>query len=245
MMIDFDRIVIVNLDRRPDRWLRIRANLRRIDWPFDRQPERVAAFDGRDHPPPEGFGGTAGAWGCFRSHLAVCNAALRDGVESLLIFEDDALLLPDFDLRARRFLDVVPDDWEMLYLGGRHWEKDRCPVSVNREVLQGFCVLGTWAYALRGRAIDALRDTIDRFPHCLEEEKFNVDRIFGSLQSLERRPDRPMGELRTYTPWRWMVHHGEGLSDTNGLRYRSYHFDLADELIDELRAGLTQEEVLI
>jgi hypothetical protein len=228
----FDRVVIINLDRRPDRWLRIGANLAQIDWPFA-EPVRVAAHDGRQDPPPACFAHTPGAWGCLMSHLKVCNQAIRDGIESLLIFEDDGFFPLDFELRARRFLDAVPDDWESLYLGGYHYLPAGWPRPIDGEVLQGRCVLGTWAYALRGRAIRALGRALEQAPQAIAEDRFGVDRLWGVLHR-----DRI---IKVYTPWQWAVHHGGGRSDTNGRQYRTHDFRLPEIVSHALRQQVPEE----
>lgn len=234
----FERVVIINLDCRPDRWLRIRANIDAIDWPLP-QPERLAAHDGRLDPPPDWFRHTPGAWGCLMSHLRACNQAIRDQVESLLIFEDDAFFPLDFADRLPSFLDAIPDDWEAIYLGGYHYLHPLTPSPphpVTPDVLRGRCVLGTWAYALRGRGIRALGRALELAPEAAAEEKFGVDRLWGRLH-LD-------GILRVYTPWEWLVYHGGGRSDTNGRYYRMHDFNLPAEVLEALRAQLP-EEILV
>jgi len=228
----FDRVSIINLDRRPDRWLQIRANLEAIDWPLP-EPDRISAHDGRQSPPPDWFRHTPGAWGCLVSHLKVCSQAIRDGVNSVLIIEDDAHFPIDFADRLGPFLAAVPDDWEAIYLGGYHFLEAGDPVPVDDQVLRGRCVLGTWAYALRGRAIRALGRAIEQAPRLAAEELFGVDRLWGRLH-LD-------GIVRVYTPWRWLVHHGGGRSDTNGRHYLTHDFNMPAEVTDRLRAQLPQE----
>ena len=51
--------------------------------------------------------------GCLESHLTVMKEAIADGIKYLLIFEDDVKF-------KRKVLPLpeVPEDWDMLYLGG-------------------------------------------------------------------------------------------------------------------------------
>ena len=58
----FDRVVCVNLDRRPERWARFQKNLGRVAWPF-KEVERFRAVDGAMVPPPVGWVSGGGAWG--------------------------------------------------------------------------------------------------------------------------------------------------------------------------------------
>lgn len=51
--------------------------------------------------------------GCLESHLNVIKQALKENIETLLIFEDDVKFK-----RPLTPLKNVPEDWDMLYLGG-------------------------------------------------------------------------------------------------------------------------------
>lgn len=230
----FDRAAIINLDRRLDRWARVSVNFR-ARWPLGKMPSRVRAYDGMGHKAsiPKRFRHTAGAWGCLQSHLAICDAAVRDGIESVAIFEDDALLVDGFAGRLREFMAAVPDDWDALYLGGSHYLPSGWPEPVNEQVLRGRCVLGCWAYVLRGRGLLAIREAIRQNPHCIGEELFGVDRLFGAMHVA--------GQLTVYTPWRWMVRHGGGRSDTNGTMHETNDFGLPEEVVHELRQRLPEE----
>jgi len=231
----FDACWVINLDRRPDRWQRFLAEVRRVDWPFP-LPERVAAIDGAACTPPPGFGGTAGAFGCLQSHLHLMQRAAAEGIDSVVIFEDDAVVGVDrFGDRVAEFLDYVPHDWEQLYFGGRHCMWHMTPTPVNANVLRGRCVLGTWAYAIRGFAKHALHYALARWPNCLADPLFNVDRIFGQQHRL--------GMVRAYTPWQWFLHHGGGRSDINGHTHRTNDFDLPRCARRLLRRHLAEKEV--
>ncbi len=90
----FDRVVIINLNRRQDRKELLARCLRLCKWPF-REPEWFEAFDGAViNPPPHYCHPPRGAWGCLLSHAAVIERALADGVNSLFILEDDAFFEP-------------------------------------------------------------------------------------------------------------------------------------------------------
>ncbi|MFY7904901.1 MAG: hypothetical protein ACOVO0_02090, partial [Burkholderiaceae bacterium] len=82
----FDRIVIINLPERTDRQRQVAAELRRLD--LELRTPGVQLFpaikpdDAADFP-------SRGARGAYLSHLEVLRLARRDGVQALLVMEDD------------------------------------------------------------------------------------------------------------------------------------------------------------
>ena len=118
----FARIVCINLDRRPDRWARVRARFARHGiGPV----ERFAAVDGSSVALPEVWRGREGVYGCLRSHLDVVASARGRGDGDLLIFEDDVEFAADLGPRFERAMAQRPDDWDILYFGGIHAERPR------------------------------------------------------------------------------------------------------------------------
>jgi hypothetical protein len=88
----FERVYVLNLESRPDRWQAFRSRLL-PDWPFA-EPKRVQAVDGRLVPPPAWWRSGPGSWGCYRSHLSLLEDCLNENVGSVLLMEDDATLVP-------------------------------------------------------------------------------------------------------------------------------------------------------
>src|ERR1044071_5860910 len=93
LSILFSKTVCINLDRRPERWQRMQAQLARHGI---HGVERFPAVDGNSVTKPTGWIHTAGAYGCLLSHLEVIREARRSNTPSVLIFEDDTVLDPDF-----------------------------------------------------------------------------------------------------------------------------------------------------
>lgn len=76
-----------------------------------------------------------GNHGCTEAHGKLLSIIASGPWERVLVFEDDAK--PVFDNTNERFSDMiteVPDDWDLLYLGGHYADKPKRRVS--KHVIQ-------------------------------------------------------------------------------------------------------------
>ena len=113
----FSHKVCINLDRRAYRWEQMQLKFARHDILGVR---RFPALDGKGLILPSGWSSTAGAYGCLLSHLQVVREAKQLGVSSVLIFEDDTVLAPEFNARFAAYSRQLPDDWDMVFFGAIH-----------------------------------------------------------------------------------------------------------------------------
>jgi len=123
-----------------------------VDWPL-RWPERFEAVDGQTVEVPAEWLHGPGAWGCMLSHRQVLREAIADGLDSILILEDDAVCCEDFSRRVADFLRRVPDDWDCLMLGGQHLLP---PAPVETGIVRCGGTQRTHAFALRRRIMPGL-----------------------------------------------------------------------------------------
>ena len=147
----FERVVVINLTRRADRRREMEAEFSK-GWPFV-EPVFQKAIDGQQCKPPQGYLHGDYAWACFQSHRRAIEDAINDGVNSVLILEDDALLCPDFSARAIRFANDLPLDWDFAWLGGHHMQP---PTPVKPGIVRSVHMDRCHAYAVRGTALREL-----------------------------------------------------------------------------------------
>lgn len=187
----FERIVCLNLDRRADRWDRFGREFRRAGWPLP-FPERFAAVDGQACQAPVWFRAQPGAWGCLQSHIRVLEDCLAAGIDSVLIFEDDAVADPERDLTEslETFLRVVPEDWDALYFGGQHLSP---PVDAGDYQI-GKNVNRTHAHAMRGEHLRRAYHHLTNWATHTKTPYHHVDHRLGMLHE----------ENRVYCPKRWL-----------------------------------------
>lgn len=197
----FDRVVVISLARRPDRLAAFQGRAAAA-WP-GQEIEVVPAVDGRQASPPAWWRTTPGAWGCYLSHKKAIAAALVEGVERLLVLEDDATFVPDFP--ARLAAVPVPADADWLYLGGQHLRRAE-PVAAG--LVRGVNVNRTHAYALLcTKALAAVRAHLEPDPK-LWRARHHVDHHYGLLHQAR--------SLNVYAASPWLCGQAAGVSDVDG-----------------------------
>lgn len=193
----FDRVVIINLDRREDRWKAVQEKLSKINWPF-KEPERFSAYDGNALPQPIGWKDGPGTWGCLLSHREVLGKAIQDGLLSILVLEDDIFFAPDFEKRVLAFLKGVPDNWDQIMLGGQYFDNTKV-YDISPEIRKVSLCHRAHAYAVRGNFMRYMYSKLcSSYGH--------VDHILNTFQ------DR----FNVYTPRHFLIGQDGSPSDISG-----------------------------
>lgn len=165
--------VCINLDRRPERWQRMQRvfSARGIG-----AVKRFSAIDGNEVALPQHWVHTAGAYGCLLSHVQVVREARDAGASSVLIFEDDAVFDPQFKDKFSSFIEELPSDWDMLFLGALH--KDE-PVKISEHISRITRANSTFAYAIRNTVFDAFIELNSRAEHVLDMNSYLLQERFN------------------------------------------------------------------
>jgi GR25 family glycosyltransferase involved in LPS biosynthesis len=202
----FQRVCVINLERRPDRWAAMQARLARAGI----TAERVAAVDGRAPgiaaeyaeyaalpplPRPAGVRAVTSSWQFYRDHdsqqariafeegrtgrKAIASAgalaylitwqgilerALADGVESLLVLDDDVAFHRDFAPLLAAAHAELPPDWLVLQLGTLQYNWDRAAIAPAGRHLyrtEGSAI-GSHAVGLRFEVLPFLLELVKR-----------------------------------------------------------------------------------
>ena len=64
---------------------------------------------------------SVGAWGYLLTMKKIFTDAINKGHKTIAVFDDDIILTHDFTLKFSRFIQNVPEDWEVLMLGASQW----------------------------------------------------------------------------------------------------------------------------
>lgn len=110
---------VITLRKRPDRGADFLSSFQTLT---GASPRIFYGFDGQRVPIPAKWETTKGAFGCCLAHAIAQYRVLSDAEYSdetpLAFFEDDAVFCADFRKRLETVAAIVPNDWEILYLGG-------------------------------------------------------------------------------------------------------------------------------
>jgi hypothetical protein len=226
IMLSVERVVLINLKRRPDRLAAFRRLQSEKGWRLP-EPQIFEAIDGAQVGEPSYYLAGAGAWGCLRSHVSILERAIMDDVSSILVLEDDLTWHADAWDRLAAFAKVVPPDWDQLMLGGQHIRPPSEEVAGHHVARFSGQELGiprsgrddpatsdakavpavvrctncqrTHAYAVRGKA---LRDLLRLWYPC----KTHIDHLMGPWQR----------SWKVYAPDPFVFGQGPGRSDVSG-----------------------------
>lgn len=88
------------------------------------------AKTGKDVEKPDWWKSSANRWSLVQNFIDILST---DTDEDILIFEDDCTFTEGFEEEYNAFLNEVPEDWDMLYLGAYHVAP---PIQVSPNVLR-------------------------------------------------------------------------------------------------------------
>ncbi len=183
----FDKVYVLNLDRRPDRLEKVTKELNSFGIEFD----RFSAVDGNNISDEEydfskfvsgkGMIENKYALACLRSHIEIIKDAKKNNYERVLIFEDDVYLDPNFEVHLQN-IKKIPN-WGLIYFGATQY-------GWNVEFIEDFYFsrqsLGTFAYAIDSSVYDQILEA--------DKESLAVDTVLSKVQS------KNYGRCYTYYP---------------------------------------------
>jgi GR25 family glycosyltransferase involved in LPS biosynthesis len=115
-----DRVYCINLEKRTDKKAKAITEFRKNGI------EGVEFFRGTDGriEAPEGILITKPEYGCSDSHVRIWRDMIENGYETALVFEDDVLILPDFNSKLEQVFDElqVDPEWDYVNLGPHDWK---------------------------------------------------------------------------------------------------------------------------
>jgi len=147
----FDRIVVINLERRSDRLAQFDAEAKRVGFEYEVHKALDGKFIGMDPI-------VAGRL----SHIQVLRSIGKD--ERVLICEDDAIFRDDFNEALDSYMEELPEDWHIFYLGALRVATK----PVNKHWVRQVETTGAQAYCIKP-------DKVDLFLHIAREGEKWID----------------------------------------------------------------------
>jgi SAM-dependent methyltransferase/GR25 family glycosyltransferase involved in LPS biosynthesis len=166
----FDRIEVINLDRRKDRLRAVEMGLGVLGVRFTRRPavdgqlpeiqsEHQKFLSGNPDNPI-----TVGAYAYLQTYRQVIVDFIATGKERLLVLDDDCIFHRDFASLFAAAFRQLPADWKIVHLGTMQfgWKKT-APYSSNLYRPNGE-IVASHAVAYHRSVLPELLSTIDRMP---------------------------------------------------------------------------------
>lgn len=172
------------------------------------EPIVYPARTGAEVEVPAWWKGTANAWALVQNVKGILS---QEHSEPVMICEDDCAFYSDFVNALETFMANVPQDWDMLFPGGRH--EDLCnayPIKVNDHVLKCRYTPGNFCVIFKP-------DSIQKILAILNSENWPCRHVHDDLFALAQWS----GQLKAYAPLRFIAGQRGGVSSS--LRDWTWH----------------------
>lgn len=126
----FDKVFCINLDIREDRLDNFNKEVEKFNLG---EYERISAIDGRNLIRNGNL--SLGALGLIRTVKKILEISIINNYEKIAIIEDDCYFTDEM-MKIDDYFEVLPSDWEMLYLGGNHVAHLGHPTVINEKVVK-------------------------------------------------------------------------------------------------------------
>ncbi len=166
--ITWDKIYIINLERRLDRRKEMVNKLEKMGLT---NYEFISAVDGQKHRIKNAYeklkidGKTkisnSGHFGCSLSHIKVLKKAKEKGYSQIMVLEDDIEFTEDF---VNKLKEIKIPKFDLLYLGGPVLEYKLFTESWGKHKE----IMGTYGYIVKSDLYDELINIIGKFKYTID-----------------------------------------------------------------------------
>lgn len=154
----FDRVAIIHLPERRDRYRALAQELRRIG--LDIQDGKVQIPHAPMPNDANGFP-SKGVYGNFLSHLEILRSALRDGLQTVWVLEDDAIFSKRLERQQKEVVRGLEEwPWGVCFLG--HSLKRELRTCARGLVVPPADFIWAHCYAVHARALSRLVQYLER-----------------------------------------------------------------------------------
>lgn len=232
------KFLVLNLDRRPDRWAKFTQNDIGLNYTrysaidgdkLKSTPQLLRIFDSND------YNMRAGMVGCAMSHIKMYTELIHSQFSFFCIMEDDVETVPDFKNKFIHVLKTIPNDWDIIYLGHHYrpnlhkpeyYDKTKNPKvekwSRHRSLQESLG--GTGGYLITRQGAEKLLNFINRT---------------GMTNCIDTMQQKAADEMNIYYCTPHLVYSecwtGDNNPDTDiQFNYNSLSVDIDKRLVEEL-----------
>ena len=173
----FDKVYCINLDRRPDRLENFTNQVEKFNLG---EFERFSAYDGKKLNLPNNFNLKPGEIGIIMSNLDIIRDAKKNKYNTILIIEDDCVF-NDGIVNVDTFFDSLPDNWDMLYMGGNHNTHMgvQPPQKINDKVVKLHSTYSAHFIGIKSTIFNQIENLLERGEQPLDVEYVKLQKIFN------------------------------------------------------------------
>lgn len=183
---EFDKVVCVNLVNRPDKKEHMQEKFDKlgieVEWfkavPYGFAQEVVNSLKPAVNDFPRFNTKTPNEFGAAMSHYTVIKTALLEGAEKILVFEDDAMFIKNFNERFEKYYNDLPENWDMFLLYSFMYKIQPANVRVNARWIKAFQAWSLMSYGMNKKAME-------KYIH-MQDIQFQIaDRVSFKMQDLQ------------------------------------------------------------
>jgi GR25 family glycosyltransferase involved in LPS biosynthesis len=201
---EFDKVVCINLLNRPDKRDQMQEKFDKlgieVEW-FDAVPYGFAG-DIVNHLPeitndyPRFNKKHPNELGASLSHYTVIKSALLKGVDRLFVFEDDVLFRKNFNEEFDKYMDKLPEDWDMFMLYSFMYKIQPQNIRVSSKWISSYDAWSLMSYGIGRRAMERYISEQDRTLQIADRVSFKMQgkdlNIYSAIPTL-CIPDQKLG----------------------------------------------------
>lgn len=182
----FDKVYCINLDRRIDRLENFQSEVTKFNLG---NYERFSAKDGKNINLPElQTRLNPGEVGVILSNLEIIKDAREKNYNKILIVEDDCIFSEEV-LNVDKYFEVLPEDWEMLYMGGNHNTHMGvpAPIIINDKILKLHSTYSAHFIGMKSTIFDYVEVVLKKLNEPLDvsytrlQKSFNVYSFYPAI----------------------------------------------------------------
>jgi glycosyl transferase family 25 len=203
----FDRVYCVNLERRKDR---LDNFIKQVEKYNLGEFERFKAFDGKEIDMSK-YNTTLkpGELGLILSNLEIIKIAKEQNLKNILIIEDDCEFTDEV-LKIQEYFELLPNNWDMLYMGGNHNTHMGInpPQKINEKITKLHNTYSTHFVGLKKTVFDHIEIILNNQKEPLDVTYTKLQKIFNaySFYPAIAKQIVDFSDIQNYiTDYNWLI----------------------------------------